>query len=370
VSSNKFGSGSHYAYAFPDDRVAVRGHLELERTGRGVRPVRLPVWTRGQHHEALMEWDANATAGIRLVFATRATAIRLEVLCTRLQLGTMFFPAVFELITDAAFVARSSATGGDLFRLDDVGSPAHIAGGADFVEFSGLPAGEKVVQIWLPHSAGCELIQLSADAAVEPTTSAAPTWLHHGSSISHCLEVENPRDTWPTIAAELAGVDCVNLGFAGNAVLDPFVARSIRDASADVISLKLGINVLLGKLMKPRVFTPAVHGFLDTVRDGHPDTPIVLVSPIACPQLESAADAPTEADGQLTIGMVREQLAAIVAQRADPHLHYLDGRALLDLDSADDIPDGVHPNAAGYRLMGERFAVQLASMLTAGAPRG
>ena len=35
--------------------------------------------------------------------------------------------------------------------------------------------------------------------------------------------------------------------------------------------------------MRLRAFTPAVHGFLDTIREGHPTTPLLVVSPILCP---------------------------------------------------------------------------------------
>lgn len=56
----------------------------------------------------------------------------------------------------------------------------------------------------------------------------------------------------------------------------------IRDTPADVISVKLGINVVNLDLMRRRAFAPAVDGFLDTIRDGHPRTPLILVSPIFC----------------------------------------------------------------------------------------
>ncbi|MEU0634496.1 lipase, partial [Streptomyces sp. NPDC005989] len=34
----------------------------------------------------------------------------------------------------------------------------------------------------------------------------------------------------------------------------------------------------------------------------------------------------------------------------------LDGRALLGPDETDDLTDGLHPTAAAYRRMGNRFA--------------
>ena len=35
-----------------------------------------------------------------------------------------------------------------------------------------------------------------------------------------------------------------------------------------------------------RTFAPYVHGFLETVRDGHPTTPITVISPILSPSRE------------------------------------------------------------------------------------
>ena len=43
-----------------------------------------------------------------------------------------------------------------------------------------------------------------------------------------------------------------NLGFSGSAMLDPFTARTIRDQPADLISLKLGINLVNGDAMRMR----------------------------------------------------------------------------------------------------------------------
>ena len=57
----------------------------------------------------------------------------------------------------------------------------------------------------------------------------------------------------------------------------------MRDTPADLISVKIGINLVNPDLMRLRAFGPAVHGFLDTIRDGHPTTPLLVVSPMLCP---------------------------------------------------------------------------------------
>ena len=158
-------------------------------------------------------------------------------------------------------------------------------------------------------------------------------WVHHGSSISHCVGADRPTGTWPVVAARAAGVEVTNLSLAGNCLLDPFVARTIRDQPADLISLKVGINLVNTAAFRLRSFGPAVHGFLDTVREGHPDTPLLVVSPVSCPAVETTPG-PTGDDGHgglaalgdpddmplgaLTLTVIRDELARIVREPPRP----------------------------------------------------
>ncbi|GAA3305481.1 hypothetical protein GCM10020295_59320 [Streptomyces cinereospinus] len=177
-------------------------------------------------------------------------------------------------------------------------------------------------------------------------------------------------------------MELINLGLSGSALLDPFTARAIRDTPADLISLKIGINLVNTDLMRLRAFTPAVHGFLDTVREGHPTAPpLLVVSPILCPihedtpgpcafdvgalgagrlRFRAAGDPAETAAGKLTLNVIRAELSRVVRQRAadDPQLHHLDGRELYgEADHAElPLPDDLHPDAATHRRIGERFA--------------
>lgn len=164
-----------------------------------------------------------------------------------------------------------------------------------------------------------------------------------------------------------------SLGFAGNAVGDPWVARTMRDLPADLISVEIGINVINGDLMRRRMFESVLHGFLDTLRDGHPETPLTLLGPIPCPT-HDRRPGPTRLDeetgvwhgagdvaeldrGALDLPTLRAALESVLAARDDdPALHYLDGRMLLPEDEVDDLPDGLHPNSAAHARMGERSA--------------
>ncbi|MET8804351.1 GDSL-type esterase/lipase family protein [Streptomyces sp. NPDC004546] len=363
----------------------VRGALDLERTDRGLLPHRLPARARAQCADPQLAMAESQPSGVRLVFRTRATTVELDTLPTkRVYVGAPPRPdGVYDLLVDGRPAGSGRVAGGNTLTIDmTAGTAEHRPGPVGTVRFSGLPDTAKVVEIWLPHNETTELVALRTDAPVAAVPHhGRKVWLHHGSSISHGSDAASPTSTWPALAASLGGAELINLGLGGSALLDPFTARALRDTPADLISVKLGINVVNADLMRLRAFGPAVHGFLDTVREGHPDTPLLVVSPILCPihedtpgpslpdfaglsegrlRFRAAGDPAEKASGKLTLGVVREELARIVRDRAaeDPRLHYLDGRELYgEADFGElPLPDGLHPDAAAHRRIGERFA--------------
>ncbi len=363
----------------------LRGALDLERTEHGVLPHRLPARARAQYTDGQLAMAESQPSGVRLVFRTRATAVELDTLPTkRVYVGAPPRPdGVYELLVDGHPAGRGSVTDGHTLTIDmTTGSFERRPGQPGTLRFAGLSEGVKDVEVWLPHNETTELVALRTDAPVEVAPpSGRRVWLHHGSSISHGSDAAGPTAIWPVLAAARGGVELINLGLGGSALLDPFTARTLRDTPADLISIKIGINLVNLDVMRLRAFTPAVHGFLDTIRDGHPTVPLLVVSPILCPihedtpgpaapdfgdlgsgQLRFVAmgDPAERASGKLTLGVIRDELARIVAQRAadDPNLHYLDGRDLYgEPDSAErPLPDNLHPDAATHRLIGERFA--------------
>lgn len=363
----------------------VRGALDLERTEHGLLPHRLPARARAQCADGQLAMAEAQPSGVRLVLRTRATVVELDTLPTRtVYLGAPPRPdGVYDLLVDGRPAGRASAPGGNVVTVDmTTGSDETRPGPVGTVRFAGLPDRVKDVEIWLPYDEITELVALRTDAPVEPVPHGGrKVWLHHGSSISHGNDAESPSTTWPALAASLGGVELVNLGLSGSAVLDPFTARALRDTPADLISVKIGINVVNTDAMRLRAFTPAVHGFLDTVRDGHPTTPLLVASPILCPihedtpgpttvdfsalsegklRFQATGDPAETVAGKLTLNVIRDELSSIVKQRAadDPHLFYLDGRDLYgEADSAElPLPDLLHPDAATHRRIGERFA--------------
>ncbi|MGY6653493.1 GDSL-type esterase/lipase family protein [Amycolatopsis sp. TRM77291] len=363
----------------------VRGALDLESTGRGVLPHRLPARARRQIPDGQLTMAESQPSGVRLVFRTTASLVELDVLATkRVFVGTPPRPdGVYELFVDGRHSGQASVPDGDTISVDlATGAARHEPGPVRTLRFDGLPGHEKTVEIWLPHNETTRLVALRTDESVHSAQSSGrKTWLHHGSSISHGSNAATPTGTWPATAAALARVELINLGFSGSALLDPFTARAMRDTPADVISVKIGINVVNADLMRLRAFGPAVHGFLDTIREGHPATPLLVVSPIHCPihehtpgpgefdpdalregkvRFRATGDPAETASGKLTLTVIRDELARIVKERsaADPNLRYLDGLELYgEADHAElPLPDALHPDAATHRLIGERFA--------------
>lgn len=336
------------------------------------RPLRLRPELLRQAPEGLALM-AEFTSGVRLRLVTDADRLRVTAAFTRYVMAHLDSPVSrAELLAeiDGVVVDRAVA---DPTGLVSERRDAPLARGPEVVSTVelglGPTDGPREVVVWMPADAGVRVLAVEATGE---THAAPPTgrlrWVHHGSSISHGGDAADARGTWPALAGEALGLDWTNLGFGGNAMVDPPTARSIARAPADLITLKLGINVVVGDTMRRRVFAPALHGFLDAVRDGHPDVPVVVISAIACPAFEHTpgphrivdgrlvGTPRPEETGKLTLADSRAAIAEVLAARTDdPLLFGMDGRELLGADDAHHLYDELHPDPAGYALIAQRF---------------
>ncbi len=360
--------------------AAISGALEIAEDAHGVTPWRLPATAR-RHAPESLRLMAEFASGVRLRLRTDADRLELDARLVRLAMRHLGAPAA-----PARLVAvdRGTEVGVEVHRtgvVTETPDRRFVRGPAESgtIAFELEPAeGPREIVVWLPHDAGITVSAVRATRRGAPALlDAVPAepdrlrWVHHGSSISHGGSATWPTGTWPVRAAAALGVEVTNLGFGGNAMLDPMTAQALAGTPADILTLKIGVNIVGADAMRRRTFVPAVHGFLDRIREGHPDTPIVLISAIGCPALErtpgplragatAIAGTPRETlpgDGTLTLEVTRDLLAEVVGDRSDDAaLALLDGRRLLGVEESGHLADGLHPDDTGYALIARRFA--------------
>ncbi|HXQ11150.1 MAG TPA: GDSL-type esterase/lipase family protein [Caulobacteraceae bacterium] len=331
------------------------GHVDIRRRPNAVQPLRHPLADTG-FLDPFTRWVASCAAGVRIRMISDMTSLR--VASTQRSTGAAgpdARPANYELYIDGKLWKRQAATGGATLNAE---------GGLDGDEratvlFEGLPPGEKQMELWLPQTATVSITGVEVDDAanVAPWPDARKRIVFHGSSISHCMEADGGSGAWPAVACALADARLLNLGWAGSCLMSGLAARAIRDQPADGIVLKLGINVHGEGMLKERTFLDSAHSMISIIREKHAATPIVVVSPIFSASREQSGSA-----GGPSLARMRELLEGVVEARVragDEHIRYLSGLGLFDAADAPDLPDDLHPNAAGYRRMGERFYAQV-----------
>ena len=326
------------------------GYVDLRLRPDSVQPLRFPA-AEATYYDPFNRWVASCPAGVRLRMRTDAQELSLTV---RQRLSPEAAGSerrgAFDLFIDGQLAERAWGDGGAFL---DPQSGRLTGEEINTVQFSDLPAGEKLLEVWLPQAATISLTDVAispgASWTAEPDT--RPKLLFHGSSITHCMEAEGASAGWPAVAANLAGLNHQNLGWAGSCLLSGLAARIIRDSQAQAIVLKLGINVWPDGGLKDRTFADSAHAMISIIREKHPTTPIVVISPIYSPGREAVGVG-------LSLQAMRTLLEQVVDARikaGDSHIRYFSGLNLFGAGDAHMLPDDLHPNTAGYRLMGERF---------------
>jgi len=308
-----------------------RGAVSVERRGNGLKPWRIPYRDACLYVPDAINGKAEIPAGVRLAFAspTRSVAIEIEAADRETQL---------DCVVDGTLLHKGI-----------------IAAGETQAVFTGLPEADKTVEIYLSQKIPVCItaVKIDEDAVWAAVPKDQPHWIAYGSSITQCADAESPSQTWPALAARGLGMQLTCLGFGGNCHLEPMVARMIRELPADFISVCAGINIMGGSTLSARTFAPALIGFLQIVREKHPDTPILVISPIYCRPRETA-----ENKVGFTLPLMRREISDVVRllqDFGDRNLYYLDGLQLFGPEYAGHLPDELHPDAEGYRIMASRF---------------
>ena len=314
----------------------VQGAITIESGNGCLRPWRTDHQQRGLYpsiDDNLIN-QMSKPVGVRLRFASSSTSVILSLL-----------PAKVERKFDVVIGNE---------RVDTLS----LAKDKTKLTVGELPGDETPVELWLPYDGPISVKTFSGEG-VRPVTDNRLKWLTYGSSITQCGAAHSPSRTWPATAARASNLNLTCMGLGGQCHLDPMIARLIRDRELDLMTMKIGINVMGASSLSPRTFKGAVIGFTQIIREKHPDMPIGIISPIISPPRETTLNAVG-----FSLKMMRDELTDAVGRirqvMGDKKIYYFDGLKLFGNELANDyLPDNLHPNGDGYEIMGERAALNI-----------
>jgi lysophospholipase L1-like esterase len=243
------------------------------------------------------------------------------------------------------------------------------AQGRQQAEVLAEPVGESVVRMELPPLPGPFTVYppesqsphflgiRAVGGRIEPAP-PRPRWLVHGDSITEGWWSTRPAHAWPAAVGRLLDLDTVNLGHAGAGRGELAVAQHLAAAPAEALTLAFGTNCWGCTPFTAALLTETVRAFLALVRQGHPHTPLLVVSPVLRPAAEQAPNALGA-----TLAGLREALEDVVREEiaaGDDRLALLPGYGLL---GPEQLADGLHPNDAGHAVLAEAVATALRKIL-------
>ncbi|MEU0721545.1 GDSL-type esterase/lipase family protein [Streptomyces lavendulocolor] len=206
-----------------------------------------------------------------------------------------------------------------------------------------LPGGRGPFTVHPPESQAPAVLGLRAVGGTVSPAPPRPRWLVHGDSITEGWWSTRPAHAWPAVAGRALGLDPVNLGYAGSARGELATAQQLAALPADLVTLAFGTNCWSGVPYSAPLLYETTRAFVALVRRGHPDTPLLLLSPLLRPEAESTANALGATLADLRAAM--EEAARDLVAAGDEHLALLPGRDLL---GPGHLADGLHPDDAGH----------------------
>ena len=313
---------------FPDPRLAINGLPWFEEDKPALR--RLPARLKGTFRPPV--WSlAQAPSGGRIRFRTDST--RIGIVGQNPNIGVMHH------------MTSIGQSGFDLYVGNDYLNSAwpDKDGKIEKVWQAGAKPAPRDITIYLPlyKAVSVTAITLDEGAKLEPARPyrVAKPVVYYGSSITQGGCAANPGLSCQAIVSRWLDSDFVNLGFSGNGLGDPDVAKAICELDPSCIVFDFWGNP------KPDLYRERLPEFTAILRAKFPTVPILVLSPFYFP---AEATSPDTAEAQRD---KRETTKTFVAERrkaGDRNIHFVDGLEMLNKDQVIGLVDGVHCNSLGF----------------------
>ena len=199
------------------------------------------------------------------------------------------------------------------------------------------------ITIYLPlyKAVAINEFTLDTDARLEPAAPYAirKPIVYYGSSITQGGCASNAGGSCQALLERRLNADFVNLGFSGNGLGEPAVARAICDLDPSCIVLDFWGNP------SAEAYAAALPAFVDILRKKFSRVPILVTSPFYFPAEKLGGEVARAQSAK------RATARDFVNQRrkaGDRHIVFVDGLKMLSQDQAIGLVDGVHCNSLGF----------------------
>ncbi len=217
---------------------------------------------------------------------------------------------------------------------------------------SNLPEGTREYMLFLSLYDGTDSLYIGVDSAamlaapaLEVPVRTAPVVMY-GTSILQGGCATRPGMAHTNILQRKLNREVVNLGFSGNARLDPEIARLMASAHNPALFVVDALPNCSADLVDEKM-----ENFIAILRAAHPEVPILLVESPWFPIMRWDAEVEqTLRDKNSRLRAIYERLAA-----SDTNLHYFEADGVFAGDTENTV-DNYHLTDGGFRAFADRLS--------------
>ncbi|MDI3405078.1 SGNH/GDSL hydrolase family protein [Streptomyces cavernicola] len=309
---------------------------------------RLPARAEQTVRPVVWELSRNA-AGMQVRFATDSPSVHARYVLRSSRLALPHMPA-----TGVSGIDLYAQDAAGRLRWAGVTKPASTSVTERLL--NGADPGMRQYTAYLPLYNGVESLEIGVEAGaafrpVAPRTRRPVVF--YGSSIAQGACASRPGMAFPAVLGRRLDVPTVNLGFSGNAFMEPEVGDLLAELDPSVYVVDCLPN------MTPDLVAERAEPLIRRLREARPDTPIVMV------------EDRTYANAWL-VGALRARHEGSRAAYREAYrrlrtsgvkgLSYLEGEGLLG-DDDEATTDGSHPSDLGMARYADAYTQVLRRLL-------